>query len=169
MEILGIGDELSISGYNAITLSDNMDSNIAAFAQANGISQTEAARILNTHPALKNFAENLNSKDEEEDIVVTGDFVNDATTKTAATGKTVSTKKAEEATVVSFGDTTNNVFATKTSSTKTTATANKTKTSIPTANKSKPAVPSKLSTSNSIETSSPSINQKQTTNKIERQ
>ena len=34
MEILRIGDELSISGYNAITLSDNMDSNIAAFAQA---------------------------------------------------------------------------------------------------------------------------------------
>ncbi len=71
MEIFKVGDEVSISGYKAITLSDDMQQNVSKFAEVNGVELSEAEKILSAVPGIKEFAASIYTDDIEDDIVIT--------------------------------------------------------------------------------------------------
>ena len=106
MEILKVGDEISISGYKSIILSDDMNSNIAEFAQVNGLSVNDAQRILSNIPALQNFVNNLNSPDEEDDIVIVDSDIEERNSKTSS--------ELEMSPLFAFDNVHNNIFSEKT-------------------------------------------------------
>lgn len=106
MEILKVGDEISISGYKSIILSDDMNSNIAEFAQVNGLSVNDAQRILSNIPALQNFVNNLNSPDEEDDIVIVDSDIEERNSKISF--------ELEMSPISAFDNVHNNIFSEKT-------------------------------------------------------
>ena len=94
MNIPVIGEYFLIEGFNGFIISGNKEKDITSFAKANNISQSEANKIFNSIPALKNFTQYLNTKETEENIIITDDNLDDnnpnlmTSVKTAGTATT---------------------------------------------------------------------------------
>ena len=77
MNVPAIGENYLIDGFKTFIITGNKEKDIIAFAQANNMSVSEAEKVFNNVPALRNFTEYLGSQDEEENIVITDDELDD--------------------------------------------------------------------------------------------